>query len=82
MINFGRLGKDPGTRVLAVQDITRACRDQGCFQVSACLLARCTSLFTDRDSELQLRWPLYESAKGKAAKHARACHAELTWPMA
>ncbi|KAM3371420.1 hypothetical protein ACQJBY_018684 [Aegilops geniculata] len=34
VINIGRLGdKDPAARALAVQDIARACRDRGCFQV-------------------------------------------------
>jgi hypothetical protein len=36
VINLARLGKDPATRVLAIQDIARACGEQGCFQVSAC----------------------------------------------
>jgi isopenicillin N synthase-like dioxygenase len=34
VINIGRLGdKDPAARALVVQDIARACRDRGCFQV-------------------------------------------------
>ncbi|OEL24313.1 Protein DMR6-LIKE OXYGENASE 2 [Dichanthelium oligosanthes] len=33
VINLGRLSKDPATRALAIQDIARACREQGCFQV-------------------------------------------------
>jgi len=42
VINLGRLSKDPATRALAIQDIARACREQGCFQVSVCC-----SLFSD-----------------------------------
>lgn len=38
VINLGRLRKDPATRALAIQDIVRACREWGCFQVSACCL--------------------------------------------
>lgn len=57
VINLGRLGKDPATRALAIQDITRACREQGCFQVSACCLSVALSvssqhLFADSHSEL------------------------------
>ncbi|CAL5029431.1 unnamed protein product [Urochloa decumbens] len=33
VINLARLRKDPATRALAIQDIARACREQGCFQV-------------------------------------------------
>ncbi|CAO2036941.1 unnamed protein product [Urochloa humidicola] len=33
VINLARLSKDPTTRALAIQDIARACREQGCFQV-------------------------------------------------
>jgi hypothetical protein len=40
VINLARLSNDPATRVLAIQDIARACREQGCFQVCCahCLL--------------------------------------------
>ncbi|KAL6844149.1 hypothetical protein ACP4OV_025822 [Aristida adscensionis] len=33
VINLGRLSKDPATRALVIQDIARACRERGCFQV-------------------------------------------------
>ncbi|KAJ1273369.1 hypothetical protein BS78_06G274600 [Paspalum vaginatum] len=33
VINLGRLSEGPATRALAIQDIARACREQGCFQV-------------------------------------------------
>ncbi|GJN01403.1 hypothetical protein PR202_ga18668 [Eleusine coracana subsp. coracana] len=33
VINLGRLKKDPATRALVIQDIVRACREWGCFQV-------------------------------------------------
>ena len=48
VINLARLGKDPATRTLAIQDIARACREQGCFQVSACccVLLVCCSVCT------------------------------------
>jgi hypothetical protein len=47
VINLARLGKDPATRALAIQDIARACREQGCFQVSACccVLLVCYSVY-------------------------------------
>ncbi|KAL6651849.1 hypothetical protein ACP70R_010774 [Stipagrostis hirtigluma subsp. patula] len=33
VINLARLGNGPAARALVVQDVARACRDRGCFQV-------------------------------------------------
>ena len=47
VINLAKLSKDPATRALAIQDIARACREQGCFQVSSCccVLLVCCSVY-------------------------------------
>lgn len=39
VINLGRLTMDSASRALAVRDIVLACRERGCFEVSAAYLS-------------------------------------------
>jgi len=55
VINLGRLSKDPATRALAIQDTARACREQGCFQVTVCCFLAApysSTLASSADNEL------------------------------
>lgn len=74
VINLGRLSKDPATRALVIQDIARACREQGCFQVSvyACLsLHILEHMFTDNHNELLLAAALHHQFK-QVLQHTHA----------